>query len=153
MFQAFQYIVLRILYNTKCWSLLFHLSKYASFYDRCIIPVPYDTIATSVSTHSPSPTSKYICYLLWVSKAVITKHNKQEAKMIDIYSFPTLEAETRKIDCLQSMEFLSAPLGSDSSYILQVLVVSSDAYHINPIYLFSCILPVLDCRVLHSLRS
>lgn len=136
----------------KCWSLLFNFSKYSSLSHRCILTVPCVTGGTPVSTHNPSPTSKYIYYLFQVSKAAITKHNKPEAKMTEIFSFPVPEAETRKINCLQSMELLSA-LGSNKSYVLQVMVVSSDPYSIRPIYMIFCVVTLLGCSPLCSLRS
>lgn len=80
----------------KCWSLLFKFPKYASLYHRCIMTAPCVTGGIPVLTRNPSPTSKYFYYLFQVSKAAITKHNKPEAKMTEIFSFPVLEAENKE---------------------------------------------------------
>lgn len=57
---------------------------------------PCVTGGIPVLTHNASPTFKYFYYQFQVSKAAITKHNKPEAKMTEIFSFPVLEAENKE---------------------------------------------------------
>lgn len=79
---------------------------------------PFVTGGIPVLTHNPSPTSKYFYDLFQVSKAAITKHNKLEAKMTEIFSFSVLQAENKEnqlstkhgvVKCSGKEHFLCSP--------------------------------------------
>lgn len=135
----------------KCWSLLFDFPKYASLYHRCIMTVRCVTGGTPVSTHNSS-TSKYIYYLFQVSKSAITKHNKPEAKVTEIFSFPVQRLKLGKSIFYKawSCQVLwegTHPLFSRSWWSPVILIPSGQFIW------FACVVLELYCSPLCSLRS